>query len=243
MNFSVIGTFISRTKRITAEIRIINATEMMMSKTVGENAARPVGTSMGTTGREEVTAEMAAEMMVPRSVSFMDMKNFAITGRAVFSTLIASISIQTMQKSSTTSKPMGPTRSTEKFTMPDRKPTGVGISMDKDADSKVAAEDAAAEGGTKEGADFRAVADAAVAGGTRIRGIASRTIIIRGIIIKATTSKTTSSSKGTIMTTTMDKAGGMHLPWDKVKEMGEINKPTKEGIKTPMGTILSNFRK
>ena len=47
----------------------------------------------------------------------------------------------------------------------------------------------------------------------------------------------------TVMITTMDKPGGMHLPWDKVKEMGEINKPTKEGIKTPRGTILSKSLK
>lgn len=183
------------------------------------------------------------EMMVPRIASFMDIRNFAIIGRDVFLTLIASISIQTMQKSSTTSKPMGPTRSTEKFTMPDRKPTGVGILMGKDADSKVAAGDAAAEGGTKEGAVFRAAAGVAAAGGIRIKGIASKTIIIRGIIIKATTSKTTSSNRVTIMIIIMDKAGVMHLPWDKVKEMGEIIMPTKEGIRTPMDIILSMPRK
>ena len=140
-------------------------------------------------------------------------------------------------------KPMGPTLSTERFTMPDRKPTGVGILMVRDADSKVAAEVAAAEGGTKEGADFRAAAGAAAAGGTRIKGIVSREIITKEIIIKATMSKTTNSNKGTIMITTMDKVRGMDLPWDKDKEMGEISKPTKEGIETPRGIILSKSLK
>ena len=216
---------------------------MMMIKTAGISAARRAGTSIGTTGGEITTVGMTAEMMVPRIVSFMDIRNFAIIGRDVFSTPIISISIQPKQRSFSMNKPMGPTRSIEKFTMPDRKRTGVGISMDKGADSKVAAGDAAAEGGTKEGAVFRAAAGVAAAGGIRIKGIASKTIIIRGIIIKATTSKTTSSSKGTIMTIIMDKVGVIHLPWDKAKQMGEISKPTKEGIKTPMGTILSNFRK
>ena len=100
----------------------------------------------------------------------------------------------------------------------------------------------AAEGGTKEGVDFGAAAVEAK-GGTKIKGIASRTIIIRGIIIKATTSKTTSSNRVTIMIIIMDKAGVMHLPMDKVKEMGEINMPTKEGIRTPMDIILSMPRK
>ena len=68
--------------------------------------------------------------------------------------------------------------------MPDRKPTGASILMDRDADSKVVAEAAAAEGGTKEGTDFRAAAGAAAAGVTRIRGIASRGIITKEIIIK-----------------------------------------------------------
>ena len=111
--------------------------------------------------------------------------------------------------------------------------------MGRDADSKVVSEAAAAEGGTKEGAVFRAAAGAAAAGGIRIKGIASKTIIIRGIIIKATTSKTTSSNRVTIMIIIMDKAGVMHLPMDKVKEMGEVIMPTKEGIRTPMDIILS----
>ena len=84
---------------------------------------------------------------------------------------------------------------------------------------------------------------AAAAGGTRIRGIASRGIITKEIIIKAITSKTTSSDKGTIMTTTMDKEGGKDRPWDKDKEMGEISKPTKEGIKSPRGIILNKLRR
>ena len=242
-SFSVIGIFISRTRRITADIRITNAIEMMMIKTAGVNAARRAGTSMGTTGEEMVTAEMTAEMLDPRSASFMDMRNFATIGEGVFLTRTASISIQTKQRSSTTSKPMGPTRSTEKFTMPGHKPTGAGILMGRGADSKVVAEAAAAEGGTKVGAVFRAAAGAAAAGGTKIKGTVSKGIIIKGIIIKATTSKTSSSSKGTIMTTIMDKVGEMDLPWDKDKEMGDISKPTKEGIKTPRGIILSKFLK
>ena len=118
--------------------------------------------------------------------------------------------------------------------------------MVKDANSKVATEDAVAEGGTKEGADFRAAMGEAE-GDTRIRGIASKettkATITKEIITKVTTIKTTSSSKGIIMITTMDTTGGKHLPWDKVKETGEINKPTKEGIKSPRGIILNKLRR
>ena len=241
-SFSVIGIFISRTRRITAEIRITNAIEMMMSKTAEVNAARRAGISMVTTGAERVTAEMTAGMVDPRSASFMDMKNFATIGKDAFSTRIASISIQTKQKSSSTSKPMGPTRSTEKFTMPGRKPTGAGILMGRDADSKAVAEAAGAEGGTKVGVVFRAAAGAAAAGGTKTKGIANKEINIKGIIIKATTSKISSSSKGTIMTTIMDKVGEMDLPWGKAKEVGVTITPTKEGIRTPTGIILWKFR-
>ena len=126
-SFSVIGIFISRTKRITAEIRITSVIEMMMIKMAGVNAARRAGISMETTSEEIITIKMKAEMMVPRSESFMEIRNFVIIGRDVFSTLIPSISIQTKKRSSTMSEPMGPTRSIEIFTMPDHKPTEVCI--------------------------------------------------------------------------------------------------------------------
>ena len=183
-------------------------------KTAEISAARQGGTSMEIIGVEITTAEITAERRTTRSVPYMDTKNFGTIGKGVFSTRIAVTSIQTKQKSSLTSKPMGPTRSTERFTMPDRKSTGVGNITDKDADSKVAAGVAAAEGGTKVGADFRAAVVEAE-GGNTIKGIASKgiiratitkAIITKETIIKQATSKATNNSKGITMITitTMD---------------------------------------
>ena len=211
--------------RVTARMRKAENARIGMETT---RTAEISAVSTGVSTAELVTRDMVTmEMRTAGIAPFMGIRNSAITGRGVFLTRIVVISMQTKQKSFSTNKHMGPTRSTGRFTRTALKRMGEGVTTVRGADSRVAAEAAAGEEGTKAGADIKAAGGEAE-GGTRIPGTTNKKIN------KGTTIKTTSSNKATIMMAVIimaQEATTQGLPGDKVKAAGVINKPPKEEIK------------
>ena len=85
--------------------------------------------------------------MTAENAPFTGIRNSAITGKADFLTPIVVILMQTKQKSFSTNKHMGPTRSIGTFTSIALKQMGADITMVKGGDSKAVAADAAAKKG------------------------------------------------------------------------------------------------
>ena len=129
--------FISRMRRVTAEIRIRSVRMGIATiKIAGINKTQYAKISTETVGEEIITTEMTAEMTAVNNAYYMDIRNSGTVGRGVFSILTTSISIQTKQRTFLTSKSMDPTCFTEKSTKPDCKSMGTGIITVKGADSK-----------------------------------------------------------------------------------------------------------